>query len=218
MHKRALSCLAFASLLLPAAALALELVAPAPDCVLRDGRVLVVGKAAKADKGKVDFDGKATSFRIKDGTFTVALDLGPGAHEVRFTAGDETLVTKWQVDPAAKAGFYTYHPSIKSAACKDCHDEGTPLLNAAENVSAVCRRCHPAYDDKFVHGPVAMGLCAACHNSHGAVTPHLLRMSTEDLCADCHNQPITEKHSKNEGGECLGCHNPHSSQKQFLAR
>lgn len=211
--------LAFLILTLSLAAQALELVAPATSCTLREGKVQVIGKAPKADKGKVEFSGQSTSFRVKDGVFTVALNLGPGQHEVRFTVGEDTLVAQWNVDAAATEGVFVYHSDVDAANCKSCHDEGARLPVASDNVSAICYRCHNSFDKlPFVHGPVAMGLCVACHQPHGSANPRLLRIPRQELCTDCHNQPTTASHREFTGEQCQNCHRPHGSDKHFFLK
>lgn len=100
--------------------------------------------------------------------------------------------------------------------------------------------CHNSYrQKKYVHQPVALGVCKFCHKS---VDPKkhsfkLFRTRTE-LCGSCHQEqtrdlntiPSIEQlrtkaprvgkgkylHKPLEEGKCLDCHNPHSSDYKFL--
>lgn len=207
------------SLVLARSAGALEIIAPQPDTVLGEGKVIVIGLAPKAEKGKADFGGQSTSFKVKDGSFVVALNLPAGQQEVAFTVGSETAKIKWKIDPGSKKAGYRYHPGIENEKCTSCHAEGVKL-DREEPVAATCGRCHKPMDKTpVVHGPVAMGLCAACHDPHGSKEGKALRSAVLALCQDCHNQPVTETHRKNAGDSvCTKCHDPHGSAKPYMIK
>jgi len=218
--KRIILALALGMLSLPLAAHALDIVTPDPECTLAEGRITVIGHASRAEKGKAEFGGQTTTFRVKDGVWSVVLNLPAGTNDVAFTVGSETLKAKWVVDPSAKKGAFKYHPGIETEKCANCHGDNAKKLTRDDQVVEICQRCHKSSDmGQFVHGPVAMGLCAACHDTHGSTRETFLRLKIMDLCQDCHNQPVSEKHRKNAGDElCTECHNPHASSKQFMLR
>lgn len=197
---------------------ALEILAPHGDSVVKEGRVVVIGKSS-APKGKAVYNGQSTSFRVKDGYWSVALNLKPGTHEVAFEAGGEEVRVRWTVDPEAVKGFYRYHPGVEAEKCANCH-EGGYALTGDDSVAPLCNRCHKAFDkEEFVHGPVAFGQCAVCHDAHGSARANALRLPPVELCQDCHNQPVSKKHRDEAGEEvCTECHNPHSSAKPFMLR
>jgi predicted CXXCH cytochrome family protein len=204
--------------LLPLRAGALELLVPTPGSTLKETKVRVIGLAPDQQKVKIEFAGQATSLRVKDGKFFGTLSLGEGTHKLKITAGDKIVEVALTVDPKAAKGFFVYHDSVEENKCQACHEEsGQNGLSRDSDVSSVCQRCHSRYDTKkHVHGPVAMGLCSACHNPHGSVNVSLLRMGIQDLCQDCHNEPITKAHSERSGGKsCVECHEPHGSDKPF---
>lgn len=203
--------------LLPLSAGAVELLVPTPGSTVKETKVRVIGLAPDQEKVKIEFSGQNVTLRVKEGNFFGSLSLAEGAHELKIKSGDKTLEIGLTVDPKAGKGSYVYHDSVEVNKCQACHDEGAAQPTRDTDVSAICQRCHSRYDTKkHVHGPVAMGLCSACHDPHGSVNGSFLRMEVMDLCQDCHNEPITKAHSERSGGKpCLQCHNPHESDKPF---
>jgi predicted CXXCH cytochrome family protein len=95
-----------------------------------------------------------------------------------------------------------------------------------EEESCVSEKCHAqAKKVKYVHAPVATGVCVVCHGKIRTNPPYGLTRTGTDLCLGCHEQQkaffgqarFVHKPVK-EG--CTNCHNPHSSQinKFFLAQ
>ena len=69
---------------------------------------------------------------------------------------------------------------------------------------------------QHLHGPVAMGACILCHDSHSSWKPKLLVAQGNDLCAICHEDKIRRDQQARHvhppvTGECEKCHDPHSS-------
>ena len=103
----------------------------------------------------------------------------------------------------------------------------------------VTAECHNSYlQKKYVHKPVALGVCKFCHKY---VDPkeHSFELfrTKEELCGSCHEEqtrdltiiPSVEQltpkaligkgkylHEPLEEGKCIDCHNPHSSDYEFL--
>lgn len=77
-----------------------------------------------------------------------------------------------------------------------------------------CLKCHPTKNKgKFVHAVVGVG-CDDCHaiaaSSSGTVIT--LRATGGALCAKCHEtKKYPVLHGPYQAGQCLICHNPHSS-------
>jgi predicted CXXCH cytochrome family protein len=91
----------------------------------------------------------------------------------------------------------------------------------------LCIQCHATKsaelmftDNLWVHGPLADGLCTACHDYHATKFPYMLFSdSSIVLCTQCHEKGyITqiEEHIKEE--ECISCHNPHMGANRLLLK
>jgi predicted CXXCH cytochrome family protein len=89
-----------------------------------------------------------------------------------------------------------------------------PYIKTSEIRSQTCLTCHPGKTEgKFVHSAIKLG-CQQCHrvSSEDQTTTVTLPKSGGELCAKCHEieqSPMT--HGPYKSGECLVCHNPHSS-------
>ncbi|NQT02398.1 MAG: hypothetical protein HQ580_10260, partial [Planctomycetes bacterium] len=86
--------------------------------------------------------------------------------------------------------------------------------------TCVTGECHADYGKKaFVHGPVGLGDCKACHK---ALKPeeHTYEFVRQgrDLCEYCHLEQAGKKvvHEPLKTGDCMQCHGPHSSDNKFL--
>ena len=113
-------------------------------------------------------------------------------------------------------------------ACTSCHEIHTHSDRVLNKVSQpeVCVTCHTTQRAQFhrisAH-PVNAGAmsCADCHNPHGSVGPHLMKMnSVNETCYTCHAErrgpflwehtPVTE--------DCTNCHTPHGSNNTPLLK
>ncbi len=89
-----------------------------------------------------------------------------------------------------------------------------PSLETKDLKTETCLKCHPAKNqEKFVHTAVGMG-CQNCHRAASAQgkTTITLVATGGDLCAKCHEikkDPVI--HGPYKAGQCLICHNPHTS-------
>ncbi len=86
--------------------------------------------------------------------------------------------------------------------------------------TCVTAECHADYSKKaYVHGPVSLGDCKACHKSLNP-QEHTFEYDRKgrDLCEYCHLEQATKKnvHEPLKTGECTQCHDPHSSDNKFL--
>jgi len=94
----------------------------------------------------------------------------------------------------------------------------------AQEVGCTVEGCHAdLLAKRFVH-PVARDDCGSCHESSGAPHPggegkeFSLLAEGGDLCLTCH-EVISEEgsvHPPAQDGECLTCHDPHSSEVRGL--
>ncbi len=67
-----------------------------------------------------------------------------------------------------------------------------------------------------MHGPIAVGVCAMCHNPHQSDFPKMLNAAGNAVCYICHTDKAEtfkgKKFMHNPVKEqCTGCHNPHVS-------
>lgn len=93
-----------------------------------------------------------------------------------------------------------------------------PCAKAAE----ICAtdECHANLGkEEFIHGPVASGDCALCHQQ---LKKHKFEpiVNAGHLCTECHEQFDTEKivHAPVKRGECTRCHDPHQSPNKFMLK
>jgi predicted CXXCH cytochrome family protein len=88
--------------------------------------------------------------------------------------------------------------------------------------SCITAKCHAAFGKaKFVHGPVAAGDCAQCHELLPKETHKFAPLKkAEDLCNKCH-EPMKKHavvHKPVAEGKCTGCHNPHQASQEYMLR
>jgi len=103
-------------------------------------------------------------------------------------------------------------------SCHDPHRSDFAKLLVAPKPD-LCFRCHGDTDFKgaIKHAPLVTSGCSACHDTHASASPKLLKVG----CTDCHPQyhsgttvePVRLDPEKSGPvyEECVGCHNPHSS-------
>lgn len=123
------------------------------------------------------------------------------------------------------------HGPVAAGACTTCHNphesENKKLLTSP-SINELCYSCH--YDKgesmksmSTLHPP-AVNSCTNCHDPHGE--NHLYQLKADrkkDICLTCHTEKkewlenAKFKHGAVDRGEqCVGCHNPHSSNQQKL--
>ena len=117
-----------------------------------------------------------------------------------------------------KTALYS-HPAYKEHRCEGCHDLEGGLLKTARQ--GLCRSCHPDKPPKkkFVHGPVAVNGCLACHRYHKSPYPKILITDAQSLCFLCHvTEELTtdEHHATMEEERCIDCHDAHGGDDRFF--
>lgn len=106
-------------------------------------------------------------------------------------------------------------------ACANCHNPHASQQKhlLADRTDALCLKCHDKplqtpdgrtianmkpvlTGSQFLHGPVRVGNCSACHDAHGAANPTLLvknfpqtfytkfKLEKYDLCFQCHDPNV----------------------------
>jgi predicted CXXCH cytochrome family protein len=92
-----------------------------------------------------------------------------------------------------------------------------PFIEQKDIKSETCLSCHAeTKQGKFVHSAVGLG-CENCHQttSENKKTTITIMATGGDLCAMCHEAkkgPVL--HGPYKAGQCLVCHDPHSSNYQ----
>jgi len=94
------------------------------------------------------------------------------------------------------------HPGIlpKDANCSSCHADKT--------------------SGKSVHSAMALS-CTVCHlaKTEGDMTTLNLAMPKEKICFACHEKSAElQQHSPAVKGQCVDCHDTHSSSRRSLLR
>lgn len=116
---------------------------------------------------------------------------------------------------------YDYHPPYVEKKCGSCHDE-THMGQLVMEEPDLCFSCHDeqSHKESSVHGPFGSGYCTACHRPHLSEEKKLLVRSGRELCFVCHSQETfrestIHKAIKNDKN-CLDCHDPHTSENNFM--
>lgn len=115
------------------------------------------------------------------------------------------------------------HEPVKNGECIACHKvhgaEGRYLLDVSADQTPLCTKCHDSamFNQKFMHGPVAVGECTKCHDPHMAKEKSLLNGAVRDVCLGCHvdfAKSLKEAafaHKPVKDDPCTSCHDPHGS-------
>lgn len=128
----------------------------------------------------------------------------------------------WKEDKAVKKDSGSRHKPWSDKNCRGCHDfKAQNKLRLPLN--EICYLCHKNFiQGTFVHGPVAVGSCTACHNPHSSENPSLLKNNLKEICFKCHHEKrLTEQmHAKiiASGMLCVDCHDPHSRNIRYFLK
>jgi len=96
-----------------------------------------------------------------------------------------------------------------------------PFIEPKDIKTDTCLTCHPQKQEgRFVHTAVKMG-CESCHHiiSENNKTTITLPAAGGESCAKCHapeKEPVL--HGPYKEGQCLICHDPHSSEFKAQTR
>ena len=122
------------------------------------------------------------------------------------------------VKQANQVKIVSIHPAYTQRKCRDCHNtQSISLLK--EKKERFCYSCHKQenYTKDYLHGPVAVGACLACHLPHESKYERLLKSNIPQICLDCHttwDKQDVKAHSM--GKMCTQCHNPHAGSSRFF--
>jgi predicted CXXCH cytochrome family protein len=120
------------------------------------------------------------------------------------------------------------HPDFVNRECTKCHNKSASNFLRVKK-DKICFTCHDPDDFKgeFVHGPVAVGACLACHFPHESEYENLLRQKDARLCLECHQgedvaaNPLHKFKGTDTDMEkeiCTRCHFPHASGVRFFLK
>jgi predicted CXXCH cytochrome family protein len=127
-----------------------------------------------------------------------------------------------------KAASWTCAVALLSVACSptarhkalSTFFDGVPPLETADRPTGPPQGtgmpgAPPRHGQGSEHGPYASKLCDACHVK-GAT--NALVAPPNELCAQCHTIDMNKKfmHGPLTSGDCLVCHDPHSSRYPYL--
>jgi len=114
------------------------------------------------------------------------------------------------------------HKPYGEKRCNDCHDFGA-TVGLLKPKNKLCISCHTGFiKGQYVHGPVAIGACSACHLPHTSPYPSLLELDKAEICFKCHKEPrlAAQMHDKvvEKGMYCTDCHDPHYGDTQYFLK
>ena len=119
-----------------------------------------------------------------------------------------------------------YHKPYQENQCTKCHADRNALSVDDRGRRTLCWSCHEHDEFKvrlqarpFLHGPVAVENCSACHDPHESVHSKLLLQPDPKLCYSCHDRETTlagTHHANLEKELCLTCHDPHGGSNRFF--
>ncbi len=130
--------------------------------------------------------------------------------------------TQEDAQAAAQSDNGSRHKPFSEKDCEGCHafGKGTGLKLPREKL---CLSCHTDFiRGPFVHGPVAVGDCLACHLPHKSENPALLTLAKDRLCENCHQERRLARRMHNRVSEhglsCAQCHDPHDGDASYFLK
>ena len=114
------------------------------------------------------------------------------------------------------------HPDFLKNRCDKCHDKSSANMLKG-GTKQFCFSCHQhkpeTFTGRYIHGPVAVHKCSACHHPHTSVNNSLLKKVGKELCHECHRQGEKKIFkSCNRDQLCTDCHLAHVSAKKYLIK
>lgn len=116
------------------------------------------------------------------------------------------------------------HPPFADKNCKGCHNftKANMLIAPADQLCEICHIDFVKNKGDFIHGPVAVRDCLACHHPHESKNKALLRESVSGICNKCHQEKrlALEMHNavKEHNMECVNCHDAHGGSRQYFLK
>ena len=114
------------------------------------------------------------------------------------------------------------HPPYEEKNCKGCHDFEAKNMLIAPN-EQLCEICHVDFvKGNYVHGPVAVRDCVACHLPHNSENKSLLKESLSGICNKCHHEErlAAQMHDAviQSNMDCVDCHDAHGGDKLYFLK
>ncbi|WP_246163143.1 cytochrome c3 family protein [Oryzomonas sagensis] len=121
------------------------------------------------------------------------------------------------------AGKASSHKPYNEKQCDRCHDKTTESGFVVKSKNELCFVCHTGFvKGSFVHGPIAVGDCLACHEPHSSSNPSLLKSPAGQVCNACHREKRQasglHENSASHDLICINCHDPHYGNVQYFLR
>ena len=116
------------------------------------------------------------------------------------------------------------HLPYEEKRCSDCHTEDKDKNDGlVRQKRELCFVCHKDFiKGSFVHGPVAVGECQACHLPHNSTFTGLLKTEKGKLCESCHREKrlTTGMHERFVARQmvCIDCHDPHFGEVRYFLK
>lgn len=206
----------------------IEIVSPLAGAVVREEHLALIGRAPRLSGSDltVRLNGAEFHLQVKQEEFSTWLRLEDGMNRVEIAQG-ELLLWKGEIfhGESSMDGYErtsSGHRTGNRAQCLECHgkiDELRP--GGARTEPALCDGCHDLIGGKrYVHGPLAVGDCLACHDPHGGYGSAHLRLEQGGLCGKCHAARDTAAtvSCNAQGKGCVDCHDPHQSDTRYLLK
>jgi len=206
----------------------IEIVSPLERAIVHEGRIALIGRTSRLAGATltVRLNGEAFHLQVKEGGFVTWLNLQDGVNHIellleeRILWGGEVFRGESAVDGYSRMS--SGHCTGNRDECLGCHARTEAMgAQTAGTSPALCYGCHERNDVKrFVHGPLAVGDCLACHDPHSGYGVAHLRQEQELLCRTCHairgNSPPTACDRSLKA--CVDCHDPHQSDLRYLLK
>lgn len=114
------------------------------------------------------------------------------------------------------------HKPFGEKKCKDCHDFESKVGLVRPKLE-LCQMCHVDFiKGTFVHGPVGVGDCSACHLPHSSEYPSLLVVDKNRICDKCHTEKRLaanmHKQVMAKRMNCVDCHDPHFGASMYFLK
>ncbi len=123
--------------------------------------------------------------------------------------------------------LFRHQPALDDR-CDNCHPPDRLWLGETFDRDGGCFTCHEhdVFQAKltrysFLHGPVAVQACLACHDPHDSPYEGLLVQPDPRLCHGCHDRQSllsSPAHEDQSTERCLECHDPHGGTGRYFLK